>query len=221
MKSSLIRFSLGLVLLLFVARSPAQGTFQNLDFENGTFIPIQTNPFFVEPGPALPGWTAHVGTNLAQYVLHNTLSLSTAGVAIWGPDQPQPGLFHGQYYVVLQSGDDPFGGPTRVGARLTQTGTIPGTAQSIRFYFAFGGITVFFGGQQISLTALGSAPTGTIYGGDISAFAGQTGELRFQGGGYLDFIQFSNEPIPEPSTLGLFAFGALFLGWRWRKARKS
>ena len=51
------------------------------------------------------------------------------------------------------------------------------------------------------------------FGGDISSFAGQSGELRFQGGGWLDDIQFSTQPVPEPSrlafvALGLAAFGA-------------
>jgi hypothetical protein len=27
--------------------------------------------------------------------------------------------------------------------------------------------------------------------------------------------------VPEPPTLGLFAFGALLLGWRWRKSRSA
>jgi hypothetical protein len=53
----------------------------------------------------------------------------------------------------------------------------------------------------------------------MSQFAGQTGELRFtavNSSGRLDFIQFSNQPIPEPSTVGLFAIGVLLLGWRSR-----
>ena len=41
----------------------------------------------------------------------------------------------------------------------------------------------------------------------MSAFRGQTGELRFFGADYLDFIQFSEQPIPEPSVFGLFALG--------------
>ena len=48
--------------------------------------------------------------------------------------------------------------------------------------------------------------------GDISMFAGQTGELRFAGAGLFDDIQFSNQPIPEPGTFCLFGLGALLLG---------
>jgi hypothetical protein len=31
---------------------------------------------------------------------------------------------------------------------------------------------------------------------------------------FLDSIQFSNLPVPEPGILGLSALGALLLGWR-------
>lgn len=198
-----------------------QGTFQNLDFENGAFVPIQGNPYFVEPVPALPGWTAYVGTNVAQYVLHNTLSLTPiAGIAIWGPDQPQPGLFHGQYYVVLQVS---FPTPTEFPS-LAQTGTIPLDAQSIQFYTrrSVPTIAVAFSGEAIPLSLLGGgAGSPYLWGGDVSSYAGQTGELRFLGDGYLDFIQFSTEAVPEPSVLGLFALGALLFGWRWRQNLKS
>ena len=57
----------------------------------------------------------------------------------------------------------------------------------------------------------------TIYGADISAYAGQTGQLLFtaplQTGALLDNIQFSSVAIPEPSALTLFALGSLLLGW--------
>ena len=75
-----------------------------------------------------------------------------------------------------------------------------------------------FAGQQIPLSVLASTPNYNVFGGDISAFVNQTGELRISGGGSLDNILFSNQPIPEPSVLGLFGFGVLFLGKRlWRK----
>jgi hypothetical protein len=73
---------------------------------------------------------------------------------------------------------------------------------------------VTFAGQPIPLVALGSTSIYTIFGGDISIFANQAGELLFQGGGLLDAIQFSNLPIPEPSVFGLSTLGALLLGWR-------
>jgi hypothetical protein len=62
-----------------------------------------------------------------------------------------------------------------------------------------------------------------IVGGDISAFAGQSGELLFtalpQTASVLDYIQFSNVPVPEPSICGVFGVGALLLALRVLKRR--
>ena len=64
----------------------------------------------------------------------------------------------------------------------------------------------------------GSASTYYVYGGDVSAYAGQAGELRFFGGGYLDNIQFSNLQIPEPSVLGLYALRRTAARLAWTEA---
>lgn len=57
----------------------------------------------------------------------------------------------------------------------------------------------------------GSTLNHSLIGGDISAFAGQSGWLTLRGHGYLDYIQFSDQPIPEPGTAVLFAVGTLLL----------
>ncbi len=98
---------------------------------------------------------------------------------------------------------------------LAQTGTVPASAQSVRFY-GLAEFAVSFAGQTIPISQLDTTPHYNIYGGDISIFANQTGELRFTGGGYLDNIHFSSQQVPEPSMFGLFGFGALLLGWRLR-----
>jgi hypothetical protein len=81
---------------------------------------------------------------------------------------------------------------------------------------------VSFGGHALSLSVLGITPNYDIYGADISAFAGQTGELRFtappQTLNIIDNIQFSDQPVPEPGVLGLSALGALLVGWRVHKS---
>ena len=78
---------------------------------------------------------------------------------------------------------------------------------------------MFFGGQYIPLVQFGTSGNNIVMAGDISMFAGQTGELRFVGGGLFDDIQFSPVPIPEPGVLGLFGLGAVLLGWRllWKR----
>ncbi len=202
------------VLLAWMKSASAQGTFQNLSFEDGVLVPIPDDPFGrVQFSAAMPGWTGYLGDNQIDWLLYNFLFLSDAGIAIWGPNQPQAGLFHGEFYLVMQNA---FPVPT-VSPAIAQIGIVPATAQSLRFYLAQGDMVVSFNGQALPLSVLGSAPTGNLYGADISAFAGQTGELRFRGVGYLDHIQFSAEPIPEPGVLGLFALGVLLLGWQMHR----
>ena len=60
-----------------------------------------------------------------------------------------------------------------------------------------------------------------IYSADISAFAGQTGQLLFttpvQTLALLDNIQFSSLPVPEPSEFALVMLGTILLGFRrWK-----
>ena len=95
-------------------------------------------------------------------------------------------------------------------AAITQFGLVPGTAQALMFYGDGGFFVLTFEGQPIALTELSTTPTYTVYAGDISAYAGMTGEVRIQGNGTIDAISFA---VPEPSALSLFGFGALCLHW--------
>ncbi len=226
MKPLFVKLSLALALFLAANQSRAQGTFQNLDFESPVFVPIPGDLYGrVEFGPAMPGWTGYLGTNQIDWILHNNQFLSTAGIAIYGPDNPSADFLHGHYFLILQSGLDPVGGAGIVTPAIVQSGTIPSSAQSIRLLngnpFTVGTF-VFFDGIPVPLHHLGNNPNGSqIWGGDISAFSGQSGELRLLGADYLDYIQFSDEPIPEPGALGLFGLGVLLLGWRLRQNLKS
>jgi hypothetical protein len=205
----------GVALLLSAAGASGRGTFQNLDFESAN-VPVV--PPFQFGGDVLvsdgvPGWTVYLGESQQGSMLHNNISLGAAEVAIDGPQWFADQVLEGNYTVSLQPST--AGPPTS--AAIGQTGQIPQTAESIRFYGdGIGDYAVTFSGQPIPLVMLGSTSTYTIFGGDIAAFANQTGELRFQGAGLLDAIQFSNLPLPtpEPSVFGLSALGALLLGWR-------
>jgi hypothetical protein len=123
--------------------------------------------------------------------------------------------FEGNYFVLLQRSFD-----LRTIPAIAQLGLVPTTAESVQFC-GYGSFSVSFGGQQIPLSVLGSTPAYTIYGGDVSSFAGQTGWLQFQGGGFLDNIFFSDQSVPEPSVFALSALGALLLGWRILRGRRS
>ena len=219
MKSQ-IQFFVAAALLGLAQGAFGQGTFQNLDFESAVLVPIPGDPLGrVEFAQAFPGWTGYIGTNIQTVADHNNKSLSEPGIAIMGPDYPSPNLFQGHYYARLYLASP---GPL-ISAALAQTGTAPATAKSIRFYASsFDVPFLSFAGQAIPVSALGSTSTYTVFGGDISAFAGQTGELRFQGSLTFDNIIFADQPVPEPGTLALAGLGALLFGWRrWREASRS
>jgi hypothetical protein len=191
--------------------SHAQGTFQNLNFEaaNVPDVPPRQGGDRVSVSNGVPAWTVYLGGVQQGLMFHNDISIGAAEVAIYGPQWFPSQILEGNYTVSLQPST--AGPPTT--AAIGQTGRIPQTAQSVIFY-GDGGCALTFGGQPISLVALGSGANYTIFGGDISAFANQTGELLFQGGGLLDAIQFSTQSIPEPGVFALLALGALLLGWR-------
>ena len=62
----------GACLLLITIDAPGQGAFQNLDFENGAFVPIPGgHPGQAEWGSAMPGWTGYWGTNQTDSIHYN------------------------------------------------------------------------------------------------------------------------------------------------------
>ena len=91
---------------------------------------------------------------------------------------------------------------------IQQTGTIPANSQSLTF-LGLVNLQITFNGQPISSFRTSDAgfnpDYGELYnyGANISSFAGQTGTLRFTGGGILDNIQFSPSLVPEPNSLAL------------------
>jgi hypothetical protein len=76
---------------------------------------------------------------------------------------------------------------------------------------------ITFNSQPLNFLVTGSSANYDIYTADISAYAGQTGQLLFTVPPYvnsaiLDNIQFSSSPVPEPAALALAALGAGLLG---------
>ena len=199
----------GVALLLGAAVALGQGTFQNLNFERATIILNPSNrfyPYAAYATNAVPGWKFFGGIGYPD-ILYNDVALGSPCISIHDAnDQYGFTPIQGQYSVYLQR----FGGYVAI----AQTGRLPSNAQSLTFWSYFTGFEVTFAGQVQPYISIGTGPNYTIYGGDISAFAGQTGELRFSGNGFLDNIQFSTQPIPEPGVSNLSALGALLLGWR-------
>jgi hypothetical protein len=219
-----VQTATGLTLLLVGgACASAQGTFQNLDFESAHNIPAfdpHAHPWYMSAADALPGWSCYVGTNQTTFVAFNDLTLDAAGVSLitnTSAYYPMPaGLLSGQYCVSLQYGAVSAGPLVYGPASIAQSGQVPSDARSIQFRGTVP-FTVTFGGNSIPLVVLSSQGDYSIYGGDISQFAGQTGELTFTSYSHFDFldaIQFSTEAIPEPSSAFLFITGGILLGVR-------
>jgi hypothetical protein len=114
------------------------------------------------------------------------------------------------------------------GVSISQTGVVPASAESILFKAQNAGallsgiLSVSVGGQNIPFSALFTGSNYTLYGGDVSAFSGQSKQLVFSAlagdNNYweIDDIQFSQTAIPEPSEFVLAALGALLFGFqRW------
>lgn len=197
----------------------------NLDFENAVIVPDPASPYFpaaVYASNAIPGWVAYIAGNPQVDIFHNTVSLGAAWISIHDQASSRQPI-QGNYSMMLQPSF--AGGQDSVA--LGQIGQIPTTAKSLLFYGS-PSMQVTFEGQAISLIGLSSTPQYFVLGADISMFSGQTGELKFLEpvppfAGvmvWLDNIQFSDQPIPEPSVFGLFALGALLLGWRLVRARQ-
>lgn len=198
------------ILLAGIGGAFAQG-FVNLDFESANLSGYGAGS--VPATNAIPGWTAYLGgTNLAN-INYNESHYGGNQVCLVGSTN-----FQGNYYILLQ-------GSMNEAASIGQTGTIPTTAESLTWW----GTTLdslTFNGQPLTYGAIGSGSGYTIYAANISAFAGETGQLLFSSihfpltpGDIIDNIQFSSSPVPEPSVLGLF--GVVSAALLWPQQRKT
>jgi hypothetical protein len=205
------------VAFFVVLSAQAQGTFQNLDFEQAD--PMSSgdplNPDAVTAGSALPDWTVTIGAVQQTQVLYNDPSLGAPAVMLVGLGGSLYGFapIDGNYSVLLQGSFD-----SSVPA-ISQTGLIPAGTQSLLFEAqpGVGALHVLVGTQLVPFAAVGSGPNYTLYGANISAWAGDTEQLTFSAQEFtsqlnnweLDDISFSPQSVPEPSPLALAGVGAL------------
>ncbi|HEY6167313.1 MAG TPA: hypothetical protein VI454_04690 [Verrucomicrobiae bacterium] len=211
--------------LLFAFITTVSGaSFQNLGFELADLAPVPSGEYgnFVPATNAIPKWEGYLGASPATQVWHNNLALGSANISILGPYWPTAAIIEGQYTVVLQSGVG-IGG--YVGAAIAQTGFMPSNSLSIQLKVLGANLDVTFAGTVIPLIQLGGGSNYVLYGGDVSAFAGQVGELRLTSvptserpfnNVSIDAIAFSPEPIPEPQVYCLFGTAMLLVAWRLR-----
>jgi hypothetical protein len=191
----------------------------NLNFESANTSGYSSGSF-IPTNNAVPGWTAYYGSLLQSTIPYNTIALDAASVDLEGTNsQYGPYPIQGDFSVFIQGGTQ-FD-PDTNGAAIMQTGLIPSSAKSIIYWG--GALQVTFDGQVLLFDAIGSGSGYTIWQADISAYAGQTGQLEFtapwQSSGLLDNIQFSSSPVPEPGAFALSALGGTYLVWRRWKMR--
>ena len=194
----------------------AQGTFRNMDFEQAQ-IPQDQPRGVVSADLAFPFWSVYYGNQPTNAVHWNETSVGATEASLIGLSYAF-GTLGGGYSAYL------WGGPTA--CSLGQVGQIPTDAASILFK-ARGSPSllpeVTIGGVSLPLFNVSSGPNYTIYGVNVSQFAGMQEDLRFTSlplsfsGPYafeLDDIVFSTTPVPEPTTGALSAIGGLLLGSR-------
>ena len=223
------------IIFLFVAALMNTGGFAqgfiNLNFEAANVSAYGAEPAVVPATNAIPGWTAYINGFEQNQIAFNSIALSNAAESLHGTNSSMTPL-QGKYSVLLQSGN--FDSQNGNYAAIGQTGQIPLSALSLLFWGNdLTGWKITFAGQVLVFSAVSSTANYTVYGANISAYAGQTGELLFsaiqypnpfgsfpptsQAYGLIDNIQFSSTAVPEPSALALAVLGATLLIGRRKK----
>ena len=204
----------GLTLMVAIlASARGQGTFQNLDFEAAQII--YDLPNRIATSDALPGWQAFSGTDQLSHVHYNSPAAANI-VALVGSN------------VAVLSGS--FSVSLSVGGSVTQAGLVPAGTESLRFKASWHSVpaVVSLGGQELPLVRLSETANYSLYGADVSAFAGQTARLSFASpltavNILVDDFEFSPLPIPEPAVLAFVGLSAVFFAARWvhRRAKRG
>jgi hypothetical protein len=207
----------------------AQGTFQDLNFEEATIVPISGEPNAVTVANALPSWAVYYGSDQETQITYNQATTGGTVVSVLANGYPGPsgGVLDGNFSVLLEGGLNPALQPAN--ATISQTGQIPAGSESLLFYASYSAPEVSIGSDVLTLFPVTTTPSHTIYGANISAWAGQTEELTFSAAppqfSEIDDISFSSSPItvtPEPDALTLMSIGGLLFGlYRRLQARRK
>jgi hypothetical protein len=221
----LMRIFFMVAVSLALTRSGLGQGFINLNFEQSTIVTSYPSGGGWDTGTAnVPGWAwtpgGIFGNGDSNIMGYNDFALSAAAVDLEGADFGYPySAIEGNYSIFMQGGSYNGAG----GSTISQTGQIPLDAKSIIYWG--GNFQVSFDGQLLSFNRINNFQNYAVWDADISAYAGQTGELLFTcadyNAGMLDNIQFSSLPVPEPSTFSLFGICTLFLLWRMKRPNNS
>jgi hypothetical protein len=179
----------------------------------------------------LPDWSVYYGAVQQTQITYNATSTGATQVTLIGPgSEPYSSPLDGNYSVYLT------GGGSASGASINQTELIPAGTQSLVFEAqletlgsGLQPLDVSIGGEAVPFFAVGTGSDYTLYGANISAWAGQTEQLTFSAPAVntglnsweIDDISFSPNPLPEPNIVALTAIGGLLFGARKWFARRS
>jgi hypothetical protein len=214
---------IGFLLVVLAGLSAhAEGTLQDLNFEEANPMPVPGTPYVTEVS-ALPSWTVTIGGVQQTEISENDPSTGAPWVMLVGPgDSSGFAPIDGNYSVLLQ------GSFFSSVPAISQTALIPADTESLLFeaQAGSGNLAVMVGTQTIPFIQMGTGPNYTLYGADVSAWAGDTEQITFsaleavssQNNWELDDISFS--AVPEPSMVALSAMGGLFFGARKWLARR-
>lgn len=141
-KRLIITLAAGL-LTVEVNTANSQGTFQNLNFESAMVpdTPPGRTGGVVSGSSALPGWIALPGQD--GEVWHNTITIGSPSITLFGPTWNSDDIFEGRYTVRLATAF------ADSGSAISQTGQIPGGAQSMFFYAQVFNMDVSFSGNSL------------------------------------------------------------------------
>ncbi len=207
------------VSLVFYTATGFSQSFVNLNFENPILPLIRDLNFGVPTTNGAPGWTVYINGTAQADMVYNTIALDSPAASIHDTNSKSITPVQGNYSVFLQGGTR-FSNPNGTGVSIGQTGQIPFTARSLTFR-GVNTFSVSFGGQELSLFTLSSTTNYDVYGADISALAGQTGQLLFTAprlnNTLIDNIQFSRTAVPEPNVWALSGLSAFVFGIFCRK----
>ena len=212
MKFTIIAFCFSIA---FIAKA---SPFVNLDFQSPNTAGIRNNSGLVKN--IIPGWQLEAGGEPQQTMFYNTLCLSCPGAFLRGPINPRAGA---EFVFTFKSGI-PLLDPNRepASASVFLVGDVPADARSLLFDSNFSPtidfLKVYLGGKKLDVQLFDFSGL-SVYGADITGFAGKNTELRFtvlpppfpqDAGGTLADIRFSAEAlpvIPEPSIVSLLGLG--------------
>jgi hypothetical protein len=213
--------------VLVLCRAALAQGFVNLNFEQSAIVSSSPSGSGFNWGIAnVPDWAAYdlISSNFTggTTVLYNRQGLDNPSVSLIDSSYWTPAL-QGKYSVLLFGGSN--AAESTNGASISQTGQIPITARSITYWGSSWNnqqnLQITFNSQMLSFIVVSNTAKYTIYGADISTYAGQTGELLFTApwqsyGNVIDSIVFSSNSVPEPNTCILTMTGLVLLFRRRR-----